>query len=311
VSALEGGLKRQGEDLGVAGRRVDFTIAASMMGLDAVSIRRALDDAAGPDDAAPHPDAVVAAIAHLRSGDLARMRRALHALPTDPLLIGALVPLLANRDILRHVVRALAGFGPRAAGQLVDALLDPATPDSVRRRVPLVLKSCRSSLARDGLVGGLAAQSLEVRLRCGRALLALTDKHPELALSAPVVLATVAEELAREDDNRTVNEHVFNLLALVLERDPLHIAALAFESGDMYLRGTALEYLETVLPPGIFATLARRLPAAVDHGPQRRPAAAVRAELLDAAATITVSREAVRRHLAARDLEDLGSDHDQ
>jgi hypothetical protein len=194
---------------------------------------------------------------------------------------------------------------------LVDALLDSATPDTVRRRLPLVLKSCASSLARDGLVHGLADASLEVRLRCGRALLALTDKHPELALSAPIVLEAVARELAREDDDRAVNEHAFNLLALVLERHPVHIAAVAFESGDMYLRGTALEYLETVLPPGIFAALARRLPAAVDHATQRRPAAAVRAELLDAAATITVSRDVVRRHLAALDLEDLGSDNDQ
>jgi hypothetical protein len=74
----------------------------------------------------------------------------------------------------------------------------------------------------------------------------------------------------------------------------------------MYLRGTALEYLETVLPPAVFAALARRLPAAVSPAPQRRPAAAVRAELLDAAATITVSRDEVRRHLAALDLDEMG-----
>ena len=176
----------------------------------------------------------------------------------------------------------------------------------MRRRLPLVLKSCASSLARDGLVQGLADSSLEVRLRCGRALLALTDKHPELALAQPAVFEAVERELARHGDDRTVSEHVFNLLALVLEREPVHIAALAFDSGDMYLRGTALEYLETVLPPGIFAALAPRLPAAVSPASQRRPAAAVRAELLDAAATITVSRDEVRRHLAALDLEDLG-----
>ena len=46
VSALEGGLQRQGEDLQQAAPRFDFTVAASMAGLDAVSIRRALDDAA-------------------------------------------------------------------------------------------------------------------------------------------------------------------------------------------------------------------------------------------------------------------------
>ena len=34
VSALEGGLKRQAEDLQQAAPRFDFTVAASMMGLD-------------------------------------------------------------------------------------------------------------------------------------------------------------------------------------------------------------------------------------------------------------------------------------
>lgn len=50
-------------------------------------------------------------------------------------------------------------------------------------------------------------------------------------------------ELTGPDDDRAVGEHVFNLLALVLEREPVHIASLAFDSSDMYLRGTALEYL--------------------------------------------------------------------
>ena len=44
VSALEGGLKRQAEDLHQAAPRFDFTVAGSMVGLDAASIRRALDD---------------------------------------------------------------------------------------------------------------------------------------------------------------------------------------------------------------------------------------------------------------------------
>ena len=186
-------------------------------------------------------------------------------------MVGAIIPLLANRAILGPVVKALSAFGPRAAGQLVDALLDPATPDIVRRRLPFVLKSCASILARDGLVQALAASSLEVRLRCGRALLALTDNHPELALSPPAVYAAVERELTGVVDDGAVREHVFNLLALVLEREPVHIAALAFDSADMYLRGTALEYLETVLPPGIFAALVPRLVSRARAGsPQAR-----------------------------------------
>ena len=177
----------------------------------------------------------MAAIIALRSGDLARIRAALREPPRDPLLIGALIPLLEQRELLRPVIAALTAFGPRAAGQLVDRLLDPATPEIVRRRLPLVLKSCASSLARDGLIQGLSASSLEVRLRCGRALLALTDRHPELIVNGPFVLSAVERELADGGDPGRVHEHVFNLLGLALEREPVHIAARAFESDDAYL----------------------------------------------------------------------------
>ena len=157
----------------------------------------------------------------------------LRAPPADPLLIGALVPLLAQKEILGQVVAALTAFGARGAGQLVDALLDPATPDIVRRRLPLVLKTCDSSLARDGLLQALGASSLDVRLRSGLALLALTDKYPELVVPQPVILEAVERELAlaRPEDDRRVREHIFNLLALAFEREPVRIAALAVRLG--------------------------------------------------------------------------------
>jgi hypothetical protein len=306
VSALEGGLKRQGEGLQQAAPRFDFTVAASMVGLDAVSIRRALDDVSERKGQIRHDDPVVTAIANLRSGDLSRVLHVLRAPPTDPLIVGALIPLLANRDILKQVVKALTAFGARATGQLVDALLDPATPDIVRRRLPFVLKSCASSLARDGLVQALAASSFEVRRRCGQALLALIEKHPALVLSPDVGLEAVERELKNHNDDTGSREHIFNLLALVLEREPVRIAALAFDSDDMYLRGTALEYLETVLPSGIFAALVPRLSAAPVPVLHKRGAATVRAELLEAAATIRVSRKHLLQELTAPDLDGEG-----
>jgi hypothetical protein len=54
---------------------------------------------------------------------------------------------------------------------------------------------------------------------------------------------------------RLIREHVFNLLALALEREPVQIASRAFTSDDAYVRGTALEYLETVLPARMFSAL--------------------------------------------------------
>ena len=45
--------------------------------------------------------------------------------------------------------------------------------------------------------------------------------------------------------------HVFTLLSLVLPREPLQIAFRSLHTDDQNLQGTALEYLEGVLPPPI------------------------------------------------------------
>ena len=308
VRALEGGLRRQSEDFERAAQYSlsNFTVAQSMAGLDRTSVLRALGAVAESPGSAPPHDPVVAAIVELRSGDVARARAAIRALPADPFVIGALIPLLEQRALVRDVVEALAAFGSRGAAQLVDALLSPDTPDIVRRRVPLVLKSCASKLARDGLVQGLDASSFDVRLRCGRALLALTERHRELAVSSQEALNAVERALNDEGHADRTREHVFNLLALGLDREPVQIAALAFDNDDVYLRGTALEYLETVLPSAIFSALAPRLAAPDAHRPQSRGVAEARAELLHAAATLSVSLEEVRRQLAATDRDEGG-----
>jgi hypothetical protein len=306
VHALEGGLRRLGDDFERATQYSlsNFTVVESMAGLDRASMLRALGDAAGSRDTGRPHDPVVAAIADLRSGDLSRARAAIHALPSDPLVIGALIPLLEQRALLREVVAALTAFGTRGAAQLVDALLSPATPVAIQRRIPLLLRSCASTLARDGLVQGLDAFSFDVRLRCGSALVALTDRHPELNVSPKSALNAVAGALANAGDDATVRQHVFNLLALALDREPVRIAALAFETDDPYLRGTALEYLETVLPPALFSALSRRLPAPDARAPRdraplrRRGAAEARADLLHAGVTLKVSLDEVRRQLA-------------
>ena len=301
VSALEGGLRRQGEGLeqAAAYSMADFTIAQSMAGLDRAAVLRALGAPTAARPAAPPSDPVVAAIIELRSGDPLRIRAALRDPPRDPLVIGALVQLLARDEMVRAVVSALATFGPRAAGEMVSALLDPNTPDIIRRRLPLALKSCPSPIARDGLLAALEEFGFEVRLRCGRALLALTDEHPELMKQVPAALTLVARELGAGGDMQMVREHVFNLLALALEREPVRIASRAFGTDDAYMRGTALEYLETVLPSRLFSALRPVLAAPGPPPTRKRPAAEVRADLIRAGMTMTVSLDEVRRQLEA------------
>ena len=143
----------------------------------------------------------------------------------------------------------------------------------------------------------LESFSLDVRLRCGRALLALTDDHPELTKPFPQALALVERELGGGGEPHLVTEHVFNLLALALDREPVRIAARAFTTDDAYVRGTALEYLETVLPAPIFVALRPRLSASGPAPTVRRPAAEVRADLIRAGTTMTVSLDDLRRQL--------------
>jgi hypothetical protein len=69
-------------------------------------------------------------------------------------------------------------------------------------------------------------------------------------------------------------EHVFNLLGLALPAEPLRIALQALHTDDATLRGTALEYLESVLPDDVRAPLWPLLEAA---GSAPGPAAAVAA----------------------------------
>jgi len=301
VNALEGGLRRQGGDLRqmTAYSMADFTVARSMAGLDQAAVLKALGAQETVRPAAASLDPVVSAISELRSGDLLRVRAALRNPPRDPLIIGALVQLLGTDDVVRLVVASLGTFGARAAGEMVSVLLDPATPEVIRRRLPVALKSCPSPIARDGLLTALEEFDFEVRLLCGRAVLALTDEHPELQKAVPGALSLVERELGGSVAPHLVREHVFNLLALALDREPVQIAARAFGTDDGYMKGTALEYLETVLPPRLFSALTPLLAAAAPTPARRRSPAEVRADLIRAGMTMSVSLDEVRRQLEA------------
>ncbi|MES1184410.1 MAG: hypothetical protein ABUL60_11370, partial [Myxococcales bacterium] len=66
-------------------------------------------------------------------------------------------------------------------------------------------------------------------------------------------------------------EHVFTILSLHLEREPLRMAFRALYHDDETYRGTALEYLDTVLPAEIRESLWPYLGAAGPLVPTRAP----------------------------------------
>jgi hypothetical protein len=89
------------------------------------------------------------------------------------------------------------------------------------------------------------------------------------------------ESGAGEMTARTPSErglaHVFALLSLAIEREPLQIAYLAVRGEDAALRGTALEYLENVLPEDV----RRALWPYIATRPAPRPPSRTRQHLVD------------------------------
>ena len=90
--------------------------------------------------------------------------------------------------------------------------------------------------------------------------------------------------------------HVFTVLALALPPEPLRVAFRALHTEDPGLRGTALEYLESVLPPGIRERL---WPFLEDGRPSTkgpaRPRDQIVADLLRSHRSIVLNLEELQR----------------
>ncbi|MGQ0656873.1 MAG: Npt1/Npt2 family nucleotide transporter [Chromatiales bacterium] len=223
-------------------------------------------------------------LADLRSGQPERIRRALHGSDLDVTMAAHLVPLLADTRLAEEVRLELRWLAPRIVGQLTDALLDPDVPVLARRRIPSVLEVVHNGRVRDALLLGLIDADFGVRYSCARALARLTARSPDLKVVEEHVFDTVRRELAVDDetwrcqthvasewaardgedgeaDDRVTPslQHVFTVLSLALDREALPLAMQGVVSEDAAQRGTALEYLENVLPAEVREPMWQRL----------------------------------------------------
>ena len=109
----------------------------------------------------------------------------------------------------------------------------------------------------------------------------------------------VVDDVIRERADKSL-EHVFTLLALMLPRQPLRIAFRGLHVNDPFLRGTALEYLESALPPEIRKPL---WPHLEDRRPSRpasaRPTEEALQKLLQSNESIVIHLEELRRNPTA------------
>ena len=191
-------------------------------------------------------------------------------------LVPHVIPLLAWDPVADDVVTALQGVAEERVGELLDALVDPNQPFAVRRRLARVFSVCVSQRAADGAPVGSRRPALRgpVPLRA----IAGRDRREERGSlridgtacsrssgarwpwAGPSGKATGCSTRSRQPVSPTgfvkrragqSLAHVFTLLSLVLPTVPLQIAYRGLQTDDAALRGTALEYLEGVLPRDI------------------------------------------------------------
>ncbi|MCA9752798.1 MAG: hypothetical protein KC591_11450, partial [Gemmatimonadetes bacterium] len=163
------------------------------------------------------------------------------------------------------------------AGPLVFAMLDAGQDFATRRRLARVFATSSSPHAAVGLLAALGDARFEVRFRAGVALARMHERAPDVPLDPRDVFAAIEresrvnrhvwesnrlldeiepnespfyDEILRSRSSRSL-EHVFNLLSLVVPSPALRVAYRGLHAEDPKLRGTALEYLEQILPPAV------------------------------------------------------------
>jgi hypothetical protein len=242
------------------------------------------------------------------------------------LLVADVIPLLAWDALAPDALSALRKVAEQRVGQLADALLDPNQDFAVRRRLGRVFSVCASQRAADALLLGLNDARFEVRYYCGLSLASVTEANPGVSIDRDRIFLLVQRETAVDrpvwesrrlldttDDSSGVSPldefvrgragrslaHVFTLLSLVLPREPLQIAFRSLHTDDRYLQGTALEYLESVLPGSVRQPL---WPYLEDSRPSRRlarPRDEVVADLLRSSESILLNLAEIRRQIDA------------
>jgi hypothetical protein len=263
--------------------------------------------------------------AALRSGDPERVKAALREEPLTPALVAQAILLLGWDEVAPAALEALRRVAASVVGQLTDALVEPTTEFTIRRRLPRVLAVSSTPRAIDGLLAGLEDPRFEVRYQCGRALARIHDADPSRPIPGERTLAAVMSEVKvdrgvwesqwlldrseeatdsafvdrylRDRANRSL-EHVFTLLSLNLPKQPLIVAFRGLHTSDEALRGTALEYLEVVLPEAIRASLWPFLEEERRPRQPPRPRAEILTALMQSNASIEANLELLRRQLA-------------
>jgi ATP:ADP antiporter, AAA family len=331
VAALEGSLQRRAGEVPDPLQDEGSALLQTVGGFDLSGIRQrpgSASVAAGVSPVkpapSPSPDSPASSLRQsFVSGNADEIQRALTTEPITPDLIEPAIELLAWDEVAPQAIRALRAVAGTETAVFVRHLLDPAEDFAIRRRLVTVLAASRRTEAFEGLFEAMRDRRFEVRYRAARALSYLAGEIPGLQIDRDRVFVVVLREMTvergiwetrqlidlPEDDTSPMEaellrgrasrslEHLFTLLALVLPRETVRLAFHSLHTGDRHLRGTALEYLETVLPEPVW----QKLWPFLDEGevqparPGRSPGQAMQ-ELLASQESIVLALAEIRRH---------------
>jgi HEAT repeat protein len=212
----------------------------------------------------------------IRDPDVAVARAAIAAVSRlDPRpFLEPLLRRLGDPRLTAEAAEALAAAGDGALAALRSALSNAATPIEVRRQVPATLARLGSLGAARALLEHLLEPDAALRSGVITALNSLRRDDPALPLETELLETAVGAELmghyrsyqilgslgGREDDPATVGlreamrqerERIFRLLSLLLPGHDFHSAHAGLESRNHVVRGQALDFLESILRPGM------------------------------------------------------------
>ncbi|MGD8992041.1 MAG: hypothetical protein PVI00_11365, partial [Desulfobacterales bacterium] len=197
-------------------------------------------------------------IQELLSQDENRIRRVLVNKKMTPAQLPQILPLLRREDVLKEALNAIKPLTSSAAGQLVDALLDPHRHPLIRRRIALLLGYADNVRALQGLTLGLEDRELDVRFRCAEALARLKTTHPHLPVDSEAIWRVIYREISffsgsgfKSTQGVEPLRHLFNLLGVIFGPQVMDICYESLQVKDPTIRGTALEYLENQLPQNV------------------------------------------------------------
>ncbi len=331
VGALEGTLQRRAGEIPDPVQDEGSALLQTVGGFDLSGIRKRpqLVPHVAPSSAfsaapAPAPRAASGSTSlrqAIESGSKDAIQHALSAGSIAPADVEPAIELLAWDEMAPAAIQSLRAVARRELRLFVRHLLDSTEDFAIRRRLVTVVAASRTAEAFDALFDAMADRRFEVRYRSARALSYLAGEIPGLQIDRERVFQVMMREMAVErglwetrqlidqpdDESSPIEaevlrgrtsrslEHLFTLLTLALPRETVRLAFHGLHTEDRYLRGTALEYLETVLPEAVWAKLR---PFLEEEGPAPRSVRtsqeAMR-ELLASQNSIVIALEEVRR----------------